>query len=190
VGHSVGGCVVVRMAHSLLLQEEGVEVVGVALVDIVETTSMSNLDTMSETLRNRPDVFEDVKEAVEWSVSCNFIRNLYSANLSIPSLLRKTSDGKYTWRTKLKQTEQWWPSWFLSLSSSFVSLPCPRFLLVSSYAAVGGDEIVNKAISEGEVKLRIIGSGAGHFMHEDNPQTIAGELVAYFFPSGEAGRTM
>lgn len=63
IGHSLGGAVVVDLAHKGLL---GSAVLGYAVLDVVEGSAMEALAHMETYLSNRPSSFPSLASAIEW----------------------------------------------------------------------------------------------------------------------------
>lgn len=82
LGHSMGGAIAVRAAHSPALEPC---VQGVAVIDVVEGTAMEALASMQSFLRSRPTHFKSIEHAIEWCVRSGQVRNVESARVSMPS---------------------------------------------------------------------------------------------------------
>lgn len=92
VGHSMGGAVVVSIAHALQdmePQHNKPNVAGVAVLDVVEGTAIDALPIMRTIVSQLPRGFPTVADAVRWHVDSGTIVNLNSARRSVPSLLRR-----------------------------------------------------------------------------------------------------
>jgi protein phosphatase methylesterase 1 len=63
LGHSLGGAVVVHLAHRALL---GSAVIGYAVLDVVEGSAMEALAHMETYLSSRPSTFPSLASAIEW----------------------------------------------------------------------------------------------------------------------------
>lgn len=103
VGHSMGGTVVVSMAHALAdsIQSSTVSkprVAGVAVLDVVEGTAIAALPSMRTIIAQLPKGFDSIPEAIQWHIDSGTIVNPQSARRSVPSLLRPndnvTDSGK------------------------------------------------------------------------------------------------
>ncbi|KAJ7909054.1 Alpha/Beta hydrolase protein [Mycena leptocephala] len=184
VGHSMGGSVVVRSVP--LLQDAGYRVSGVVVLDVVEGTALDALPHMHSLLNARPDGFASVEEGVEWHFKTKTIRNSHSARVSVPSILvpstiipaKEMGEGKakekekepphaYVWRTPLRSTAEYWPSWFTSLSASFLAARTARLLPLMI------------AQMQGKFQLVVVG-GVGHVVHEDDPTHVAEILLDFW----------
>ncbi|XP_041982972.1 protein phosphatase methylesterase 1 [Aricia agestis] len=82
LGHSMGGAIAVRTAHSPLLEPY---IQGLAVIDVVEGTAMEALASMQSFLRSRPTHFKSIGHAIEWCIRSGQVRNLESAKVSMPS---------------------------------------------------------------------------------------------------------
>lgn len=103
VGHSLGGSVVTSSAilssqnqsknatHSHQDQPYPtfpVPPTGVAVLDVVEGTAVESLSTMDMIIDSRPKSFPSIEKGIEWHLRSKAIRNLESARVSVPSLLK------------------------------------------------------------------------------------------------------
>ena len=88
LGHSMGGAVVVEAAHELESDTQ-VRVLGVAMIDIVEGTSLRLLPDMANIVRQRPEGFVSLESAIQWHIKSRTIRNPQSARRSVPSLVHE-----------------------------------------------------------------------------------------------------
>ena len=84
VGHSMGGAIAVRVSDERLLASQ----VGLIVIDVVEGSALDALGYVQSFLRGRPQVFRSVEEAVEWTVRSGQIKNLMSARVSVPGVIR------------------------------------------------------------------------------------------------------
>lgn len=128
VGHSLGGAVVTNVAHRGAF---GDKVLGFAILDVVEGSALEALKTMRNYLVGRPETFPSVKNAVDWHIRSRTLRNPNSAEVSVPSLLRATLDGKWKWRTQLAETEAYWEDWFKGMSKKFLGSRGAKLLLLA-----------------------------------------------------------
>ncbi|XP_026735736.1 protein phosphatase methylesterase 1 [Trichoplusia ni] len=90
VGHSMGGAVAVRVAHTPSLEHA---VHGIAVIDVVEGTAMDALASMQNFLRSRPTHFKSIEHAIEWCVRSGQVRNVDSAKVSMPSQIVNCETG-------------------------------------------------------------------------------------------------
>lgn len=60
IGHSMGGAVAVRAAPLIP------NLLGLAVIDVVEGTAMEALTSMQSFLRSRPLTFHSIAQAIEW----------------------------------------------------------------------------------------------------------------------------
>ncbi|TFK33423.1 protein phosphatase methylesterase [Crucibulum laeve] len=178
VGHSMGGAVVVRACPILI--KEKYRVAGVAVLDVVEGSAIEALPHMHSLLNARPDGFDSVEEAIEWHVSTNTIRNSTSARISIPSIIVYQSEGRvhaYRWRTPLRSTAEYWSSWFTSLSSTFLSTPAARLLVLAGADRLDRELMIGQM--QGKFQMVVV-PGVGHMLHEDDPTRLAQILVEFW----------
>ncbi|KAI8377107.1 Alpha/Beta hydrolase protein [Choanephora cucurbitarum] len=174
VGHSMGGSVVVEVAHQRILTNT----LGVAVLDVVEGSAMQDLVSMKRILSSRPKRFESSEHAIAWSMQSNTLRNLESARLSIPALLDAPIDtSQWTWITDLESTEPFWQEWFEGLSQKFLSFPTAKLLLLAGTDTL--DKPLMIAQMQGKFQLDIFPE-SGHFLQEDVPSKTAMCLVEFW----------
>ncbi|KAG0175858.1 Protein phosphatase methylesterase 1 [Apophysomyces sp. BC1021] len=106
VGHSMGGSVVVDVAQRKRVSH----VTGVVVLDVVEGSAMDALSSMTKFLSTRPTEFSSVEQAIQWSIQSDTLRNIESAKVSVPSLIKPKEDEPETlvWKTDLSKTEPFW----------------------------------------------------------------------------------
>lgn len=66
---------------------------------------------MMSILNKRPQSFDTLESAIKWSIDNKVSKNKKAAWISIPSMLIQDSDGKWIWRTKLKDSSIYWKEW-------------------------------------------------------------------------------
>lgn len=134
VGHSLGGAVVTDVAKN---GELGNNVLGYAVLDVVEGSAMDALQSMQTYLSTRPTGFATINSGIEWHVRTRTIRNSISARISVPALLCRTSDSTasrsrpWIWRTNLAATQPFWRGWFVGLSKKFLEAKGGKLLLLA-----------------------------------------------------------
>ncbi|XP_003738090.1 protein phosphatase methylesterase 1 [Galendromus occidentalis] len=89
IGHSMGGALAVHVAARELIPV----IAGLVVIDVVEGTAMDALQSMQNVLRCRPKTFNSLEYAVEWSCRSGQTRNIESAKVSMPAMLKRISDG-------------------------------------------------------------------------------------------------
>lgn len=171
VGHSMGGAVAARTAQEL--PEKWIK--GVVLIDIVEGSALEALPYMKSILSRRPDSFKTIEDAVKWAVSSNTVRNLESSKISIPSQLIEVQ-GRFKWRVNLVEGEKYWPGWYSGLSSTFLSLRCPKLLMLAGTDRLDKDLTVGQM--QGKFQLVVLGN-VGHCLHEDSPKEAADNIKTF-----------
>ncbi|WFD44999.1 protein phosphatase methylesterase-1 [Malassezia psittaci] len=165
IGHSMGGAVVVSGA-SALQQQSAAEVSGVAMLDIVEGTSLEMLPRMLSVIQRRPQGFVSVQAAIQWHLETRTIRNLESARRSVRSLLHYDATYEplgWRWVTDLAATEQFWRGWFLGLSSRFLSTKSARLLILAETDNLDQELMIGQM--QGKYQLTIA-RDAGHNVQE------------------------
>lgn len=164
-GHSMGGAVVVAGAHAIHAQSFA-RVSGVAMLDIVEGTSLQLLPRMHDIVRRRPAGFVSVEAAIQWHVETRTVRNVESARRSVPSLVRRAPPGAmfaWCWRANLVATEPFWRSWFTHLSTQFLAVRAARLLILSETDHL--DQTLMIGQMQGKYQLSIV-RDAGHCVQE------------------------
>ena len=148
MGHSLGGAVVAHTAHNRLLN---LQLLGYAVLDVVEGSAMDALASMESYLSSRPKSFPSLPSAIEWHIRSRTIRNTRSACVSVPALLKQLDplSTAYTWLTDLSATKPYWPSWFTGLSSKFLNTPGPaKLLLLAGTDRLDKDLTVSAVLSK------------------------------------------
>jgi protein phosphatase methylesterase 1 len=90
-----------------------------------------------------------------------------------PSALQKDN---YTWRIDLHKTEPFWQGWFKGMSAKFLSLQCPKLLMLAGVDRLDKDLTVGQM--QGKFQMNVI-SNVGHAVHEDSPEDVV-EYVSAF----------
>ncbi|KAJ3208073.1 Protein phosphatase methylesterase 1 [Entophlyctis luteolus] len=172
VGHSMGGSVVVTACPMIK------NVVGTAVIDVVEGTAMESLSHMRSILQNRPTKFKSVDDAIKWSLRNHQVQNRESALISVPPLLvQKGSPPVYVWRTELAASEPHWKSWFEGLSSKFLSLKCGRLLVLAGADRLDKELIIGQM--QGKFQVVVIPE-SWHYVQEDVPDKLAATLAEFW----------
>ncbi|KAL2519798.1 esterase/lipase/thioesterase family protein [Forsythia ovata] len=180
VGHSMGGSVAVHVAAKKALPS----LAGLIVVDVVEGTAMASLVHMQKILSNRLQHFSSIEKAIEWSVKGGSLRNIESAQVSIPSTLKYDEAKKcYTHRARLEETEQYWRGWYEGLSEKFLSSPVPKILLLA------GTDRLDRTLTIGQMQGKfqmVVVRHTGHAIQEDVPEEFA-TLVLNFIHRNRIG---
>ena len=90
IGHSLGGAVVTDVANSGKL---GDNVLGYAVLDVVEGSAIDALQSMQTYLSTRPAGFPTLQSGIDWHIRSRTIRNVVSARISVPALLSFEDGG-------------------------------------------------------------------------------------------------
>lgn len=179
VGHSMGGAVVVEAAHALE-REHDIRVAGVAMIDIVEDTSLQLLPDMSRIVRQRPLGFASLESAIQWHIKTRTIRNAESARRSVPSLvhlMRGYRDLPWRWNADLIETEPYWTGWFKGLSSKFLACHAARLLILAETDRLDRTLMIGQM--QGKYQL-VVNPHAGHCVQEDDPTSTADTLFHFW----------
>ncbi|WFD32709.1 protein phosphatase methylesterase-1 [Malassezia sp. CBS 17886] len=191
VGHSMGGAVVVAAAHALQARQAA-DLAGVAMIDIVEGTSLRLLPEMVHIVRRRPEAFVSVPSAIQWHVESGTIRNVESARRSVPPLVREKAETRglpWHWVCNLLATEPFWKGWFTGLSRAFLTTKTARLLILAESENL--DQELTIGQMQGKYQL-VISPDAGHCVQEDMPVDTAKTLVHFWrrnevLPAGVPG---
>lgn len=183
VGHSLGGAVVTNACHLKLIQQN---VIGLAVLDVVEGTAIESLDSMQKILNSRPKSFPTVEKGIEWTVQSHTIRNRESACVSVPPTLKSEGSG-LTWRTDLMLTKPYWKGWFTGLSDKFISCSPARLLILA------GTDRLDKGLMVGQMQGKyqlIVFQESGHFVQEDAPDKTALSLIDFWKRNDKSNKTV
>lgn len=161
VGHSLGGAIATHVAADGNL---GAQLIGFAVLDVVEGSAVGALTHMRSILRMRPRSFSSVESAIDWHVvRSRTLRNLEAAKVSVPSLLIKTEDmphalfkmddGRWTWRTELERTEGAWNEWFKGMSERFLRGKAAKSLILAGTDRLDRELMVGQMQGEFWTKL-------------------------------------
>lgn len=188
VGHSLGGAVVTDAAKSGALDPQ---VLGYAVLDVVEGSAMDALKHMQAYLRARPSVFSSIDDAVAWHLRSRTLRNPDIARASVPSLLVRADGGKWVWKTDLSRTEAYWSDWFGGMSGKFLTARGAKLLLLAGTDRLDKELMIGQMqgwstafhpysilTSTGKFQLQVF-PAAGHFLQEDLPDQVATSVVEF-----------
>lgn len=132
IGHSLGGAVVTNVAKG---GELGNDLLGYAVLDVVEGSAIDALQSMHTYLSTRPLGFPSVESGIEWHIRSRTIRNSTSARISVPALLKHDPEVRgsrsWTWLTNLAATQPFWEEWFVGLSKKFLEAKGGKLLLLA-----------------------------------------------------------
>ncbi|GME48977.1 hypothetical protein GTA08_BOTSDO02574 [Neofusicoccum parvum] len=173
VGHSLGGAVVTEAAKSGAL---GANVLGYAVLDVVEGSAMDALKHMHTYLSTRPSIFPSLDAAIDWHIRSRTLRNPESARASVPSLLTQLDSGKWVWKTDLGRTEAYWTNWFTGMSSKFLTARGAKLLLLAGTDRLDKELMIGQM--QGKFQLQVY-PAAGHFIQEDVPDQAAQTIIEF-----------
>jgi len=185
LGHSMGGSIATKTVAHLFQHETEYQAVSekiqaLIVIDVVEGTAIDALPFMESIVTNRPKSFKTIENSISYMIKSNIIKNYESARVSVPSLVKETTNFKnekeYVWKTDLLASKQFWTEWFTGLTNCFLSIRIPKLLLLA--AADRMDKELTIAQMQGKFKLLVI-NDVGHIIHEDNPKK-TGEVVDNF----------
>ncbi|KAF8526236.1 Alpha/Beta hydrolase protein [Hysterangium stoloniferum] len=174
VGHSMGGSVIVRASTPLLAAKYNI--VGVAVLDVVEGFTLEALPHMHNLLDSRPDGFNTQEDAIRWHISTKTIRNAQSARISVPAVITPSA-GAWKWRTPLRSTAPYWSNWFTGLSSTFLAARSARLLVLAGTDRLDRELMIGQM--QGKFQMVVV-PNVGHMIHEDEPTRLAEILVDFW----------
>ncbi|GAA5853915.1 hypothetical protein JCM3766R1_005778 [Sporobolomyces carnicolor] len=99
VGHSMGGAVVADACNTV--QATVADVLGVAVIDVVEGTALEALSSMSSLIAARPQTFESKQAAIGWHLDSRTINNVLSARISVPPLVKPVPPSRRSKRRRV-----------------------------------------------------------------------------------------
>ena len=176
LGHSMGGSIATKTCCEILKEEEKYKELykkmqGLIVIDVVEGTAMDALPFMENIVHNRPDKFNSIQKGIEYMYKSGTIKNIESARISVPPLLKeekneKTGKTVYKFKTNLLDSKPFWNEWFIGLTKAFLSCNIPKMLMLAGIERMDKDLTI--AQMQGKYKLSIM-RNVGHIMHEDKP---------------------
>ena len=176
VGHSLGGSICTFAYHKLSTELQK-KILGITMLDIVEEAAIQALNKVEHFLRNTPNVFRSIDDAVDWHVQHALSRLRTSAEISIPALFTPVKSEKVVRITNLKTFSPFWDTWFTGLSHSFVALPVSKLLILA------GNENLDKELIVGQMQGKyqlVVFQDSGHFIQEDSPTKTAITLIDFW----------
>ena len=178
VGHSMGGSIATKTCCTILKEEEKYKELykkmqGLMVIDVVEGTAMDALPFMENIVNNRPERFNSIQKGIEYMYKSGTIKNIESARISVPPLLKEDINNKgvktYVFKTNLMDSKPFWNEWFIGLTKAFLSCNIPKTLMLAGIERMDKDLTI--AQMQGKYKLSIL-RGVGHIMHEDKPEDV------------------
>ena len=176
LGHSMGGSIATKTCCEILKEEEKYKELykkmqGLIVIDVVEGTAMDALPFMENIVNNRPNKFNSIQKGIEYMYKSGTIKNIESARISVPPLLKeekneKTGKTVYKFKTNLLDSKPFWNEWFIGLTKAFLSCNIPKMLMLAGIERMDKDLTI--AQMQGKYKLSIM-RNVGHVMHEDKP---------------------
>ncbi|SMY24538.1 unnamed protein product [Zymoseptoria tritici ST99CH_1A5] len=178
IGHSLGGAIVTSLATTHFRSFNS-NLVGYAVLDVVEGSAIEALGHMKTYLASRPSSFANIEEAIQWHIRSRTLRSPQSADISVPSLLipDSTNSDRLVWHTDLSLMSSFWPDWFTGMSSSFLTGRGAKLLILAGTDRLDKELMIGQM--QGKFQLVVLPE-AGHFLHEDRAEKVAG-LVAEFW---------
>ena len=178
VGHSMGGSIATKTCCEILKEEEKYKELykkmqGLIVIDVVEGTAMDALPFMENIVNNRPERFNSIQKGIEYMYKSGTIKNIESARISVPPLLKEDVNNKgvktYVFKTNLMESKPFWNEWFIGLTKAFLSCNIPKTLMLAGIERMDKDLTI--AQMQGKYKLSIL-RGVGHIIHEDKPEEV------------------
>ena len=178
LGHSMGGSIATKTCCTILKEEEKYKelykkIQGLIVIDVVEGTAMDALPFMENIVNNRPERFNSIQKGIEYMYKSGTIKNIESARISVPPLLKEEVNSKgvktYVFKTNLMESKPFWNEWFIGLTKAFLSCNIPKTLMLAGIERMDKDLTI--AQMQGKYKLSIL-RGVGHIIHEDKPDEV------------------
>ena len=178
IGHSMGGSIATKTCCQILREEEKYKELykkmqGLMVIDVVEGTAMDALPFMENIVNNRPERFNSIQKGIEYMYKSGTIKNIDSARISVPPLLKedvnKNGTKTYVFKTNLMESKPFWNEWFIGLTKAFLSCNIPKTLMLAGIERMDKDLTI--AQMQGKYKLSIL-RNVGHIMHEDKPEEV------------------
>ena len=182
IGHSMGGSIATKTCCTILKEEEKYKELykkmqGLMVIDVVEGTAMDALPFMENIVNNRPERFNSIQKGIEYMYKSGTIKNIESARISVPPLLKEEVNNKgvktYVFKTNLMESKPFWNEWFIGLTKAFLSCNIPKTLMLAGIERMDKDLTI--AQMQGKYKLSIL-RNVGHVMHEDAPDKVLGVI--------------
>ena len=89
VGHGMGGAIATKVANVIENDMAGSElnkaVLGLVVIDVVESTAMEALPFMEQIVKKRPPRFKDMKSVIQYGIQNGQVRDRTSARVSMPA---------------------------------------------------------------------------------------------------------
>jgi protein phosphatase methylesterase 1 len=175
VGHSLGGSILTNSCDKLAAS--GIDINGLILLDIVEETAMRSLQNMQIFLSKLPKSFPSLQRAIDWSVEVGSPRSRSSAAISVPALLKRSSQGDYVWVMDLNKTSPFWEGWFKGLSKRFIEAKPAKMLILAGTESLDKDLMIGQM--QGKYQL-VVFQDSGHFIQEDVPSRTALTILDFW----------
>ena len=178
IGHSMGGSIATKTCCKILKEQEKYKelydkIQGLIVIDVVEGTAMEALPYMENIVNNRPERFNSIEKGIEYMYKSGTIKNINSARISVPPLLKEEVNKKgsktYVFKTNLLESKPYWNEWFIGLTKAFLSCNIPKTLMLAGIERMDKDLTI--AQMQGKYKLSIL-RNVGHIMHEDKPEEV------------------
>ena len=92
-------------------------VLGLVVIDVVESTAMEALPFMERFIFSRPPRFASLAEVIKYGVQTGLVRDKISARVSMPAQVVEATDKltglkKFHWRTDIMAHKPYWEEWF------------------------------------------------------------------------------
>ena len=175
VGHSIGACVAARVCRRIEAADEYKMFVRyIVCIDMMEHRAVDSIPHMVNFLKNRPESFKSIEEAVEWSIVYNVLYNRESANISIPHQMRHDeATGRYVWIFDAVKYIDIWTDWMKSYNSTLLSLHCGKSLVLRD--AEGMDSDIRIGYNKSMIKIVTV-PHVGHNIMEDDVSRVSNTI--------------
>ena len=172
IGHSMGGSIATKTCAEIFSNKTKYQklfdlIQGLIVIDVVEGTAIDSLPFMENIVNSRPQVLNSIEKGIQYMIKSGQIKNVDSARISVPSLVKDNGNGTYSWKTNLLASEKYWKEWFEGLTKAFLGLKLPKMLMLAGVERM--DKELTIAQMQGKYMLSVV-RHVGHVIHEDNPE--------------------
>jgi protein phosphatase methylesterase 1 len=162
IGHSLGGSIAARAAHSL-------KPAATFVIDTIEGIAIAAMPSMAHILSSRPQSFATAAAAIRYVATSGEMSSEISAAVSTAGRV-SFQDGAWKWRTNILPSQAYWTEWFRGFADIFIRAPTYKVLILPDIDRLDKAFLVGHM--SGKFQLEII-HGTHHCMHEDSPRDIA-----------------
>lgn len=113
IGHSMGGSIATKATAEIFKNRDTYPTLyeliqGLIVIDVVEGTAMEALPYMESIVKSRPKSFKSIEGAIEYMYKSGTIKNIHSARVSVPPLVKESDGNTFVWKTNLLASQKFW----------------------------------------------------------------------------------